>query len=265
MALPSSGQLSLNQLHVEAGGTTGTQASMNDSDIRGLIDKGNQAQNKISEYYGASSTPAFSQDYSTQVGTSTNAAYYLKEPANTTNLYLFNVTSPTVDLRYGIVYGSPPTYSTFGYNVSSNGAPPTPAIVADSDGHRHDHVGYICDGGDGYAPASNWFYFEADSGGRMLGDGTAGDWGDMEVYSNLADYAEGQENGNGPAYAPNGSLGNNQGYVDILAHSYATGNANAITNTFDDIPYGVNSNVSMFLSPLTGFLFNTQWFHWDIE
>ena len=37
MALPTSGAISLNQIHVEAGGTSGTQASINDSDIRGLI------------------------------------------------------------------------------------------------------------------------------------------------------------------------------------------------------------------------------------
>ena len=33
----SSGQISLNDIHVEAGGS-GTQVSMNDADIRGLID-----------------------------------------------------------------------------------------------------------------------------------------------------------------------------------------------------------------------------------
>ena len=33
MALPTSGALSLNAIHVEAGGTSGTTASLNDSDI----------------------------------------------------------------------------------------------------------------------------------------------------------------------------------------------------------------------------------------
>ena len=36
MALPTSGALTLDQIHVEAGGTTGTTCSLNDSDIRGL-------------------------------------------------------------------------------------------------------------------------------------------------------------------------------------------------------------------------------------
>tara|TARA_B100000212_G_scaffold2973_1_gene2182 strand:- start:195 stop:992 length:798 start_codon:yes stop_codon:yes gene_type:complete len=55
MALQASGQISLDDLHVEAGGTTGTECSMNDADIRDIISKGDGAQNSISEYYGQSS------------------------------------------------------------------------------------------------------------------------------------------------------------------------------------------------------------------
>ena len=38
MPLQSSGAISLNEIHIEAGGSTETQAALNDSDIRGLID-----------------------------------------------------------------------------------------------------------------------------------------------------------------------------------------------------------------------------------
>ena len=54
MALPSSGAISLNQMHIEAGGTTGTTASLNDSDIRGLIGKASGVAMSFSEWYGAS-------------------------------------------------------------------------------------------------------------------------------------------------------------------------------------------------------------------
>ena len=54
MALQSSGAISLNDIHVEAGGSSGTQASINDSDIRGLIGKASGAQMSFSEWYGAS-------------------------------------------------------------------------------------------------------------------------------------------------------------------------------------------------------------------
>lgn len=54
MALQSSGQISLNDIHVEAGGASGTLASINDSDIRGLIGKGSGVAMSFSEWYGAS-------------------------------------------------------------------------------------------------------------------------------------------------------------------------------------------------------------------
>jgi len=55
MALPTSGAISLNQIHVEAGGTSGTQASINDSDIRGLIGNSSGVNMSFNEWYGASS------------------------------------------------------------------------------------------------------------------------------------------------------------------------------------------------------------------
>ena len=54
MALQTSGPISLNDIHVEAGGTSGTTVSMNDTDIRDLIGKGSGATMSFSEWYGAS-------------------------------------------------------------------------------------------------------------------------------------------------------------------------------------------------------------------
>ena len=54
MALPSSGPLSLNQIHIEAGGSSGTLCSLNDADIRGIISKSAGTTNSISEYRGQS-------------------------------------------------------------------------------------------------------------------------------------------------------------------------------------------------------------------
>ena len=56
MPLPSSGAISLNQIHIEAGGSSGTQASLNDADIRALIGKGSGVQMSFSEWYGASAS-----------------------------------------------------------------------------------------------------------------------------------------------------------------------------------------------------------------
>lgn len=59
MTLQTSGAISLNQIHVEAGGSSGTTASMNDSDIRGLISKGSGATMSFSEWYGASASTSY--------------------------------------------------------------------------------------------------------------------------------------------------------------------------------------------------------------
>lgn len=55
MALPASGTISLNQMHTEVGGSSGTLCSINDADIRGLIGKTSAAASSFSEFYGASS------------------------------------------------------------------------------------------------------------------------------------------------------------------------------------------------------------------
>jgi hypothetical protein len=54
MPLQTSGAISLNDIHVEAGGASGTTASINDADIRALIAKASGATMSFSEWYGAS-------------------------------------------------------------------------------------------------------------------------------------------------------------------------------------------------------------------
>ena len=52
--IPTSGMISLNQMHTEAGGTSGTACTLNDADIRGLIGKASGAAMNFAEWYGAS-------------------------------------------------------------------------------------------------------------------------------------------------------------------------------------------------------------------
>ena len=104
MALQSSGAISLNDMHVEAGGTSGTQCTINDADIRGLISKGSGVQMSFNEWYGASNTVteefAFHRDYGApyedeyyhQTGTTDNY--------NSTRLELFVVDDILVASRY---------------------------------------------------------------------------------------------------------------------------------------------------------------------
>ena len=58
MALQTSGAISLNDIHVEAGGSSGSSATINDTDIRALISKGSGASMSFNEWYGASNYPS---------------------------------------------------------------------------------------------------------------------------------------------------------------------------------------------------------------
>ena len=55
MALQTSGQISLNDMHIEVGGTSGTEVSINDSDIRDLLSRASGAKSEFDDFYGASS------------------------------------------------------------------------------------------------------------------------------------------------------------------------------------------------------------------
>lgn len=52
MTLPASGAIELDQMHVEAGGSTSTEASINDTDILSLISKVASTEMSFSEWYG---------------------------------------------------------------------------------------------------------------------------------------------------------------------------------------------------------------------
>ena len=76
MALPSSGSISLNQMHTEVGGTSGTTVSLNDSDIRGLISKASGATMSFSEWYGASAVSDWSATLTVGTTTAFKVSYF---------------------------------------------------------------------------------------------------------------------------------------------------------------------------------------------
>lgn len=86
MALQSSGQITLDDIHVEAGGTTGTQASINDADIRGLVGATSGSEMQFSDWYGASSGASFVGSYTRQInGTSVLGAITSSNPIDLTS------------------------------------------------------------------------------------------------------------------------------------------------------------------------------------
>ena len=75
MALQSSGAISLNEMHIEAGGSTGSNCTINDSDIRDLISKSSGAAMSFNEWYGASAGLS-SYSYTMTNGTYTSGTTY---------------------------------------------------------------------------------------------------------------------------------------------------------------------------------------------
>ena len=85
MVLPAAGNpLSLDQLHVEAGGTSGTLCSLNDEDIRQIIGVSADGSQNIQQYYGKSSSYASFDEVvtadNTGAGGVTQGARYVSFP-----------------------------------------------------------------------------------------------------------------------------------------------------------------------------------------
>ena len=105
MALPNSGPLSLNQIHVEAGGNSGSTASINDSDIRDMIGKSSGAQSSFSEFYGASSSVTINQTISSSTNNYNMAS-------NRGGTYSAGVTAYTLTINPGVTVGTNSATST---------------------------------------------------------------------------------------------------------------------------------------------------------
>lgn len=149
MPLQSSGAISLNQIHVEAGGTSGTTASINDADIRALIGKASGVQMSFSEWYGASNTisavevqPAVKYDTNVGprgsdyefichgLGAATHSTYATgllgyNSPVNTTHLTdsnqgsLVGATHPITNFGVSSTIGTLRTITHFNYGPGS--------------------------------------------------------------------------------------------------------------------------------------------------
>lgn len=71
MALQTSGAISLNDIHIELGGTSGTTVSLNDTDVRGLVSISSGAID-LADFYGASSGWTLTEGSYTLSGSTSN-------------------------------------------------------------------------------------------------------------------------------------------------------------------------------------------------
>ena len=128
MALQTSGAISLNDIHVEAGGTSasGTSATINDSDIRGLtaasgytIPTGSGTTIDFADFYGASA-----------LSTMTTTNYMRQASSGTTDLagYSEKVTTGAIVFNVGggfylkLIRSDPYVYLQIREYVSANGS-----------------------------------------------------------------------------------------------------------------------------------------------
>tara|TARA_Y100000389_G_scaffold123247_1_gene120542 strand:+ start:71 stop:835 length:765 start_codon:yes stop_codon:yes gene_type:complete len=98
MALQTSGAISLNDIHVEAGGGSGSSASINDSDIRGLraapgrtIPTGSGTTIDFADFYGASNLLPMSTSNFMRQASSGTSAYAVYSTRSRVGSIVFNV------------------------------------------------------------------------------------------------------------------------------------------------------------------------------
>lgn len=63
MALQTTGAISLNDIHLEVGGTSGTQVSINDQDVRDLLGRASGAESTFNDFYGATAKDFIYKEY----------------------------------------------------------------------------------------------------------------------------------------------------------------------------------------------------------
>jgi len=100
MALQTSGAISLNDIHVEAGGSSGTNCTINDSDIRGLISKASGATMSFNEWYGASAAQSYTITEGSSCGTYV-CRYGFYDARWKGNTYFGSINSTSFTDKYG--------------------------------------------------------------------------------------------------------------------------------------------------------------------
>lgn len=117
MALQSSGAISLDDIHVELDATSGTEVSINDTDVRGLIDKGDGASMSFNEWYGASNI-TYVNATGGSTTTSGNYRYHYFTSSGTLSFSDIGTGGASNTVDYIIIAGGASGAKGFWYNYS---------------------------------------------------------------------------------------------------------------------------------------------------
>jgi hypothetical protein len=241
MPLPSSGQITLDQMHVEVGGTSGTQASINDSDIRSMIGASSgQANLSFSDFYGASSGVTIN------ITISSNTNNY-NLWTNKGGTYSAGNTTVNVTINSGVTISSTSTDYAFttglGWvtgdviNITNNGTIKGKGGNGGAGGNAvyNSSVSNAGNGGTGGPAFRGQFACTVTNNGSVYGGGGGGGgggsfYGRLTIVKTTTSYAQGGGGGGGGAGVIAGSGGS--GGSASGAQSTAQGNTgNAGTAT----------------------------------
>jgi len=225
MALQNQGvPISLNDLHIEAGGSSGTTCSLNDSDIRDIISKASGATNSLFEYYGQSSETLLTsggnvngqpQRKEISVSSFISSGETFRIPSNmwvwsdNTSVAALTIDIPCTVVNDGKIIGKG---GNGGYYVGTRATAGGPAINVTSSGVTitNSSGAYIAGGGGGggyYQDQSNPSDAHAGGGGGA-GGGNGGtgriNQGYWQAGVGGALNASGTDGGNGYQYAGKG-------------------------------------------------------------
>lgn len=250
MALQTSGPISLNDIHVEAGGSSGTTCSMNDPDIRGLTPASGRTINAtqgtntdFADYYGATAEVQLPTSGSTVNGQvqlkEISASSYISSGGTLripSNMWVWSDSRTTAALTVDI----PCTIINDGKIIGKGGQGgsglrvknlPHPTTSAYSSGYHTVNQGSGSDGGPAINVTSSGVTIVNSSGAYIAGGGGGGGSSGVEPqnsYSGGGGGAGGAEGGfanfndnhgtgwpnyttNGPQYSTFGIYGTNNG------------------------------------------------------
>ena len=255
MALQTSGPISLNDIHVEAGGSSGTTCSMNDTDIRGLTPASgrtiNSTQNgntDFADYYGATAEVQLPTSGSTINGQvqlkEISASSYISSGGTLripSSMWVWSDSRTTAALTVDI----PCTIINDGKIIGKGGQGgsgirvknlPHPTTSAYNSGYHTSGLGSGTDGGPAINVTSSGVTIVNSSGAYIAGGGGGGGSSGVEpmnTYSGggggaggseggYADFTDGQGTGwpnyttNGPDYSTFGIYGTNNGNGPLI-------------------------------------------------
>lgn len=227
MALQTSGQISLNEIHVEAGGSSGTQVTINDSDVRDLISASSASEMEFADFYGASNEIVLTsggtvngipQRKQITVSSFISSGGTLRIPStiwvwsDSTSTAALTIDIPCKIINDGIIFGQ----GGNGGSNTGNGSAGGPAIKINSGVSgvtiTNSSGAYIAGGGGGGGGQGDPTDSDAVPGGGGAGGGSTGSGYNTGVYSggtlgNIGNGGGGFGSGSVPA-----SPGHHQGY-----------------------------------------------------